>query len=112
MTTAYTQFETIANQLITDHDSVTMGKMMSSPAVMYQEKVFAFFHNQMMTFKLGETFRPEDMDITDYHLLAPFKTRPPMRAWFSIPYAEHQHWETLANYAPGTNKNGVVWLGL
>jgi hypothetical protein len=92
--TAETLFQTIAQQLIDTHDAVTLGKMMSSPAITYKGKVFAFFHDEMMTFKLGESCEPESMGIEDHQLLAPFKTKPPMRAWFSIP--KQQHWQKLA----------------
>ena len=96
---AETLFNTIASQFIEKHDTVAMGKMMSSPAITYKGKVFAFYHKDMMTFKLGEAFEPESLGITEYQHLAPFKKKPPMRAWFSIPYSQHDDWQALAEQA-------------
>jgi hypothetical protein len=87
-------FQMIAQTLSDAHDDVEAGKMMSSPAITFRGKVFAFIHDGMITFKLGEMFEPESMGIDDYQLLAPFKSKPPMRAWFSIP--EQEHWQKLA----------------
>jgi hypothetical protein len=55
---------------------------MMSPAIQYQGKVFAFFYNKKMVFKLGRDFQPESLGIREYSLLARFKTRSPMVEWF------------------------------
>lgn len=90
------QFEDIHKELTTQNEKVTSGKMMSSSAICYKGKVFAFFHDGQMTFKLGDNFEPEAMGITEYRLLSPFKTKPPMRAWFTISFSEQTHWKSLA----------------
>jgi hypothetical protein len=99
MDTPEVVFRTLANQLVLDNAGVAMGMMMSSPAVCYRGKVFAFYYDQQMVFKLGESFAPEKHGIRDYSLLSPFKTKSPMRAWFQISFKERQHWETLAKQA-------------
>jgi hypothetical protein len=92
-------FSAIAVRLTQEHNDITLGKMMSSPAIQYQGKVFAFFYNKKMVFKLGRDFQPESLGIREYSLLAPFKTKPPMVDWFEIPATEQQRWEKLARYA-------------
>ncbi len=92
-------FRAITERLTHEHNDITLGKMMSSPAIQYQGKVFAFFYNQKMVFKLGRDFQPESLGIHEYSLLAPFKTKPPMVDWFEIPSTEQQRWEELARYA-------------
>lgn len=92
-------FSVIVERLTREHNDITLGKMMSSPAIQYQGKVFAFFYNKKMVFKLGRDFQPESLGIREYSLLAPFKTKPPMVDWFEISATEQQRWEELASYA-------------
>jgi len=93
------RFSAIVERLTQEHNDITPGKMMSSPGIQYQGKVFAFFYNNKMVFKLGRDFQPETLGIHEYSLLAPFKTKPPMVDWFEIPATEQQRWEELARYA-------------
>ena len=47
-------FEIIRSQFCSNYKDVTVGKMMSSEAIHYKGKVFAFFSTrQKMVFKLG-----------------------------------------------------------
>jgi len=87
-------FQKIAEGLIAGEEGVDRGKMMSAPGIRYRGKVFAFFHEDKMTFKLGKDFDPEANNIKQFSLLNPFKNKPPMKAWFIIP--EPAHWERLA----------------
>lgn len=93
------RFRSIAERLIHENTAVALGKMMSSPGIQYQGKVFAFYYAGRMVFKLGRDFQPESLGIRQYSLLAPFKTKPPMIDWFEIPSTEQQRWEALARYA-------------
>ncbi len=92
-------FRSIAERLINENSAITLGKMMSSPGLQCQGKVFAFYYDQKMVFKLGRDFQPESFGIHEYSLLAPFKTKPPMVDWFEIPATEQQRWEELATCA-------------
>ena len=96
---AETQFEQIKNQLMDSDADVADGKMMSAPAITYNGKVFAFFYDGAMTFKLGKDFDIESEGITEYQHLSPFKTKPPMRAWFIISAEQQSQWEALASLA-------------
>ncbi len=93
------RFRSIAALLARENSAVTLGKMMSSPALHYQGKVFAFYYGKKMVFRLGRDFQPELFNIQHYSLLAPFKTKPPMVDWFEIPSADQHRWEELSRYA-------------
>jgi hypothetical protein len=93
------RFRSIAAQLARENSAITLGKMMSSPALQYQGNVFAFYYGKQMIFRLGRDFQPETRHIHQYRVLAPFKTKPPMVDWFEIPFAEQHRWEDLARYA-------------
>jgi hypothetical protein len=92
-------FRTIGDMFLLENHAVTLGKMMSSPGIQYRGKVFAFYHDTKMIFKLGRDFRPESFGIQQYSLLAPFKTKPPMIDWFVFPPTEKHRWEELARLA-------------
>lgn len=92
------EFERIRT-LLSTQEGVAPGKMMSSEAIRYNDKVFAFFHNEMMTFKLGTRFDPADMGIDEWLPLGPFKTKPPLKGWFMIPEKHKDKWPQLAEMA-------------
>lgn len=92
-------FRSIADKLAREHSQVTSGKMMSSPAITYKGKVFAFYQKQEMIFKLGREFDLAALDITNHRVLAPFKTKPPILDWLIISSNEQQKWEELARHA-------------
>ena len=98
MTEAQAFYEYIRDKLC-KNDGVAIGKMMSSPAVKYKGKVFTFFHNEQMTFKLGKDFEPEEQGLQGCSFLSPFKNKPPMRAWIIVPWSEKDQWENLAQLA-------------
>lgn len=92
-------FETIANELSSSQSGVSLGKMMSSPGLKFQDKVFAFYHNNEMGFRLGPNFDPEKHGLKYAKPLSPFKTKPPLKGWFIIETPEQQSWNELANMA-------------
>lgn len=94
-------FEKISGTLSRENESISPGPMMSSPGIRYKNKVFAFYNQSDMIFKLGVDFEPESMEIKDYSLLSPFKNKAPMAAWFQIPFSEAEKWEPLAKLAMG-----------
>jgi len=91
------------NQLVekySDQDyGVHLGKMMSSPGLKVNDKVFAFYHKEAMCFRLGKDFDPEKFGLTTAHFLSPFKTKPPLKSWFFIEKEEIEFWEELADMA-------------
>ncbi|MBX2871564.1 MAG: hypothetical protein KTR30_05675 [Saprospiraceae bacterium] len=98
MTEAEALYEFIRDKLCKE-DGVAIGKMMSAPAIKCKGKVFTFFHNEKMTFKLGKDFEPEEEGLQNCSFLSPFKNKPPMRAWVNVPFEEKDRWEDLARLA-------------
>jgi hypothetical protein len=93
---------TLFDQLVADYvqrDGITLGKMMSSPALQYRGKVFAFFHQEAMTFKLGKSFDPDAYGLREWSYLNPFKNKPPMRAWVVVEATEKDQWPALTEQA-------------
>ena len=92
-------FESISQKLSSKFPEVSIGKMMSSPGLKFQDKVFAFYHNNSMGFRLGPTFEPNNFGLKEAKPLSPFKTKPPLKGWFVIDFYEHDSWELLAEKA-------------
>lgn len=100
----FEQFETIRNLFCKKHQGVSEGKMMSSPAIHYQAKVFAFFSRKnKMVFKLGKTFLVDEFDfkIEEFN---PFKNKGPLAGWYEVGYKHHDKWEGLTHLALKTIK--------
>lgn len=92
-------FEQIREKMCLMYDGVTEGKMMSSQAIKRGGKVFAFFHHEQMGFKLGKDADPERPELVGATYLSPFKHKPPMKAWFVVPFTSVEVWEQLAEEA-------------
>lgn len=93
------EFEFIADEFTQMFDGVTRGKMMHSPGIKSNNKVFAFYHEEAMIFKLGKR---TDSFLTQYpesSYLNPFKQKPPMKGWLVVPSKYAGHWRTLAKEA-------------
>lgn len=98
-------FEDIREELVSQNPDIAKGKMMSSEAITYQDKVFAFFSKKKkMVFKLGKAFDPDHVDM-DIQVFNPFKNRGPLNGWFEVPYSEKEQWRPLAKQALDTLKN-------
>lgn len=101
MEQAEKKYQEIADRLCAADPALSQGKMMSSPGLIYKGKNVAFFHHLHgeMVFKLGKDFDPEAFGLNAWSWLSPFKSKPPMKAWFQIPETESMHWEALAKEA-------------
>ena len=94
-----TQFMTLVDKFSSSDPDVILGKMMSAPALKHKEKVFAFYHNGEMGFRLGPKFDAQKFGIVDTRPLSPFKTKPPLKGWFIISEVERRFWEILTERA-------------
>jgi|GEM_PF-199540 len=92
-------FDKIADRYAADYTDVARGPMMSSPGLRYKDKNFAFFHKNEMIFKLGKTFNAKANGIKKVKHLSPFKTKPPLTAWYIIPSSQKDLWEILISLA-------------
>ncbi|NAS10946.1 hypothetical protein [Poritiphilus flavus] len=90
------RFESLRNKFCERYEGVTHGKMMSSPAIHYKGKVFAFFsRKKKMVFKLGEVDHQLNQ-LADLKVFSPFKNKKPLTGWYESDYKDHKSWETLA----------------
>ena len=83
-------FNEIRTAYSMQHHEVKSGKMMSSEAITYKEKVFAFFsRKKTMVFKLGKDFNPNEI-ADEIQVFNPFKKRGPLNGWYEEPYAKKE----------------------
>jgi hypothetical protein len=95
----YTIFLRIQEEMVAEYASVSPGIMMSSPAIRYKTKVFAFYHNNEMIFRMGKDFDPSIFKLKKYSILNPFKKKAPLYGWFQVSISEGKKWKKLAIYA-------------
>ncbi|MEM9325350.1 MAG: hypothetical protein AAGA85_06830 [Bacteroidota bacterium] len=89
-------FEAIRQVLISEHTQVHKGQIMRSPAILYNEKVFAFFsRKRRMVFKLGENY-PLEGDVRPFN---PFKNKGPMKGWYEVDFSHLDRWQRFAEKA-------------
>ncbi|WP_339711062.1 hypothetical protein [uncultured Kriegella sp.] len=92
-------FIDIRNTFCETDPEVTEGKMMSSPAIHYKNKVFAFFSRRnTMVFKLGKNYPLQELDVP-LHEFNPFKKRGPLLGWYEVKYTDHHKWMALTSKA-------------
>lgn len=101
------KFNSIAAKLSAENKYVSEGRMMSSPGIKYKNKVFAFYYNEEMAFRLGKEYDPREDSIEKFSLLNPFKTKPPLTGWFVIAADYHAKWEKLSKKALKKLKSDV-----
>lgn len=71
-------FEQIRDTVSAEFSSIKPGKMMSSDAILFEDKVFAFLSKKnKMVFKLGKDFdiREFDFEVSPFN---PFKNKGPL----------------------------------
>lgn len=93
------KYNEIVKMILENFQGTYEGKMMSSPGVKYNNKVFVFYYNKDMVFRLGPEFNPVQYDIRVPRLLNPFKNKPPLKGWYMIGFEESEKWETLSELA-------------
>jgi hypothetical protein len=96
-------FEKIAKKLCKKKE-ITIGKMMSTTGLKYKNKVFAFYYNKRMVFRLGKEFDIDKENLKDWKYLSPFKKKAPMKGWFDVGFSDKERWEDLALKALGMIK--------
>ncbi len=73
--------------------------MMSSPAIHYRDKVFAFFSTkQNMVFKLGKDYPMETLKVTTQEF-SPFTNKKPLTGWYEVTYDDSEQWLPMSELA-------------
>ncbi|WP_179957803.1 hypothetical protein [Exilibacterium tricleocarpae] len=99
MVTPDDEFSRIAQWYVAHNPDVQLGKMMSSPGLKCNGKVFAFQNRDTMGFRLGPDFNPKAIGLKTSAPLSPFRTKPPLRGWFVVTAREQDRWQGLADAA-------------
>ncbi|MDA3952458.1 MAG: hypothetical protein PF485_02355 [Bacteroidales bacterium] len=92
-------YNELVEKIISNFKGTYEGKMMSSPGVKFNNKVFVFYFKKDMVFRLGDEFSPLAFAIKNPRLLDPFKNKPPLKGWFVIGYDQKDRWEELSDLA-------------
>ena len=88
-------FDQICKKFTDNYPDVKKGEMMSAPGLKYRNKIFTFFHNNAMCFRVGAKFDLWSFGITNPKPLTPFKTKPPLKGWYYIENNESKFWDDL-----------------
>lgn len=92
-------FNALRTLFVSSDSKIEAGKMMSSEAIQYQGKVFAFFsRKKKMVFKLGKAYDPDEESF-EINVFNPFKKRAPLYGWFEVPYEYHEVWQFMTEKA-------------
>nr|WP_299343280.1 hypothetical protein [Allomuricauda sp.] len=95
----FEKFQEIRKHFCQEFLGATEGKMMSSPAIHYNNKVFAFFsRKKKMVFKLGKGFPLDSLDV-ELVEFNPFKNKGPLPGWYELGFEHHESWEKLTKLA-------------
>lgn len=81
------------------NEEVVPGRLMHSPAIRYNDKVFAFYYKNEMVLRLGKDFNPKKFELGILKNFSPFKRKPPLKDWFYIKFEDKDKWEQLTNEA-------------
>ena len=93
------KFEEIRRFYCKSHPEVSEGKMMSSPAIHFRNKVFAFLSRKnKMVFKLGKDFDLSSVEV-ELSEFSPFKTKKPLSGWYEVGFEHHEKWVPLTEMA-------------
>ena len=98
-------FEDIRQGICAKYDEVTEGKMMHSPAIHYNGKVFAFFSRKLkMVVKLGKEFPLETLEV-EVQEFSPFTTKAALSGWYEVDFLHKDAWPVMADLAFHLAKN-------
>ena len=93
------EFDSIADKFTALNDDVARGKMMNSPGLKCNGKVFAFHCKDGMGFRLGQGFDAQAFGLENPRLLSPFKTKGPLKGWYVVDEEQIEKWQPLAELA-------------
>ncbi|MEM8846523.1 MAG: hypothetical protein AAGD17_05410 [Bacteroidota bacterium] len=94
----FEKFDEIRQKLCLQYLKVTEGKMMSSPAIHFNKKVFAFFsRDNKMVFKLGTNLPSiSGVELVEFN---PFRNKGLLTGWYETDYIHHATWKELTEMA-------------
>ena len=93
----------LADGLVAGEGGVERGRMMSSDAVKFGGKVFAFYTTKGrfagLGVRLGRDIDVFSLGLGDWEYLSPFQSKPPMMDWILIGSGDRARWPEMARFA-------------
>lgn len=93
-------WQALSDRMATEINRVERGKMMSAEALTFGGKVFTFFSTKGggtgLGCRLGRDYPFDQLGLREIRHLAPFKTKPPMRDWILVDFADADRWADMA----------------
>lgn len=93
------KWEIIAQKLTRKNKDVSSGKMMSAPGLKFKDKTFLYYWKEELGCKLGKNYDIEAHNLSSWSHLNPFKSKPPLTAWYIITKEDLHQWEIAASEA-------------
>ena len=91
----------LCERMLSVHNDVAPGKMMSADALTWGGKVFVFFTTKGgrvgLGCRVGRDLDLSPYDLSDWQHLAPFKTKPPMKDWIVLGAGDLARWSEFAD---------------
>lgn len=104
-------WQRLADDLVAGESGVEHGKMMSSDAVTYGGKVFAFYTTRGrfggLGLRIGRDADIAGLKLRGWEYLAPFKSKPPMKDWILVGAQDRERWPELARLGLKAMKAGA-----
>ena len=92
-------FEQIRTDFLKKDPAITIGKMMSSEAIHFKGKVFAFLSTKgNMVFKLGKGFDVSTASVP-LQVFSPFKSKKPLSGWYQLDNDYKDSWYAMTEKA-------------
>lgn len=96
---SHTIFNQVISHLQERHKHLAIGKMLSSPAIEYKGRAFAFCCRDNMIIKYGDTEQLMVLGIRATQEYKPFSNMMSFSQWREVPYYYRDDWMSLAEMA-------------
>jgi len=92
-------FNHVIDQLEQRYSHLARGQMLSSPAIEYKGRAFAFCHKDNMIIKYDDRQVLVNIGIRATQDYRPFTNRVSLSRWCEVPFYYHADWTELAEMA-------------
>ena len=103
----HTIFNQVIYQLQERHKFLAKGSLLSSPAIEYKGRAFAFCHRDTMIIKYCDIEQLTGKGIRATQEYRPFTNRMSFSQWREVPYYYRDDWTLLAEMALGAMQDEI-----
>lgn len=100
-------FYLVLSHLESRHTDLARGKMLSSPAIEYKGRAFAFCHRDTMIIKYRDADELVNKGIRATQEYRPFQNMMSFSEWREVPFYYQDDWPELAEMALGALKDEI-----